>query len=191
MVNEDSRIAENVKLEITFPVEDVLKLKEKEAILAELSGRLAGLDTKRHFRGLSPDYDVGEYLCGICKENFETCPHVNVPLIPTEMKLRGVSVVRDPQMGTKFTDVLCVKTKKNRRSYRWIGFRYGVDSRQDRIDEMIASGQISETAATVFRRYFESHKSGECRFVETLSSTHPRGAPDYTNLRLANAKWKI
>jgi len=147
--------------------------------------------TKRHFRGLSPDYDVGEYLCGICKQNFEMCPHVNVPLIPTNMKLRAVSVVRDPQMGTKFTDVLCVKTKKNRRSYRWIGFRAGVDSRQDRIDEMMVSGQISETAATVFKRYFESRKSGDRRFVETLSSPHPRGTPDYTNLRLANAKWKI
>jgi len=44
MVSEHLSIPENVKLEITFAVQDVLKATEKETILAELSRRLTGLN---------------------------------------------------------------------------------------------------------------------------------------------------
>lgn len=124
--------------------------------------------TKRGYRGISPEIDVEQYVCSECKRDYEQCSHRGVDLIPTKLEFVSASVVRRPRMGTKITDVLCVKTSDKRRSYRWIGYREGVRTREQRIAKMKNDGRISPNAAAFISSFFRSRQSGDCRCSEHL-----------------------
>jgi hypothetical protein len=134
----------------------------------ELSENGFRLVTKKGYRGVSAEIDVVRYLCAVCHQDHEECPHTNVDLLPQGIAFRSPSLVRNPKLGTYLTDILVIKTNGKRRYYRWIGFRENAQIREERIMGRLESGDLSETAAAVILDHFSSRKSGECRFAERV-----------------------
>jgi len=130
--------------------------------------RAIRLIAKRGYRGLSVEFNIERYVCSICNRDYEECSHENVALIPKGLTFMSASIVRNPKARTYMTDVLIVKTKKNRRHYRWIGYRSGRQDRMERISARLKSGHISATSARVISDYFLTRKSGECRYFERI-----------------------
>jgi len=126
------------------------------------------LIVNKGIRGTSPEFDVEKYLCGICKKDYETCPHMDTPLIPTAIRPISVSITANPDMGTTITDALSIKVMGKRRFYRWVGFREGDDEREGYIQQMYNDGRLSKRAKVLISNYFASKRHGDFRYVEDV-----------------------
>jgi hypothetical protein len=122
--------------------------------------------TKKGYRGVSVEVDIEKYLCAICGRDYEECPHFNVDLIPKGVTFGSPSLVHHPKLGTYLTDILAITTTKKHCHHRWIGYRSGAESRDQRILEQLASKNLSETAAKFILDFFRDRKSGECQYTE-------------------------